>query len=111
MTTKFKASGQIMDYVAGSAVLSGAVLVIGTKIGVALADIAAGATGSVQMAGVFEIAKLGTDVVAQGALLYWDVGNSRLTTTVAANVLAGHAYAAAGNGPVLVQIVLNSVTS
>lgn len=109
MTSKYKTRGVVMDYAnAGAAILSGQVLVIGTKIGVALADIASGATGSVQMAGVFELTKLGTDVVAQGALLYWDTAASRLTTTATANTLAGYAYTAAGNGPTTVQIVLNA---
>lgn len=109
MTTKFKTRGVVMDYTnAGAAIVSGQVLVIGAKIGVALTDIATGATGSVQMAGTFELNKLVTDVVAQGALLYWDAGNSRLTTTVGANVLAGYAYLAAANGVTAQQIVLNS---
>lgn len=111
MTTKFKASGKVMDYVAAALIASGAVLVIGVKVGVALTDIPNGATGSVQMAGVFELPKLSTDVMAQGALVYWDAGNSRLTTTVGANVLAGYVFAAAGNGPAVVQIVLNGSPS
>jgi predicted RecA/RadA family phage recombinase len=100
-----------MDFVAGSAILSGAVVVIGTKVGVALADIASGATGSVQMAGVFEVNKLSTDVVAQGALLYWDTGNSRMTTTVGSNTLAGYAHVAAAAAVTTVQVVLNSMPS
>lgn len=108
MTSKYKTRGVVMDYVAGANVVSGQVLVIGTRIGVALGDIANGATGSAQVAGVFELNKLSTDVVAQGALLYWDTVNTRLTTTAAGNTLAGHAYAAAGNGVTAQQIVLNS---
>lgn len=111
MTTKFKASGRVMDYAAAANIASGAILVIGTKVGVALTDIASGTTGSVQMAGVFEVSKLSTDVMAPGALVYWDAGNARLTTTVASNVLAGYVFAAAGNGTPVVQIVLNSSTS
>jgi predicted RecA/RadA family phage recombinase len=107
MTTKYKASGKVMDYLATSAIASGAVLVIGSKVAVALTDIANGATGSVQTAGVFEVAKLSSDVVAQGAALYWDAGNSRVTLTVGANVPAGYAFAAAGNAVTTVQIVLN----
>ena len=109
MTVKFKQPGKVMDYTAGANIVSGQVLVIGTKIGVALQDIANGATGSVQMAGVFELNKLATDVVAQGAALYWDAGNTRLPTTVGANVLAGYAWVAAGNGPTAQQILLNGV--
>lgn len=109
MTTKYKASGKIIDYVAGANIVSGQPVLVGARLGVALTDIANGATGSVQMAGVFEINKLATDVVAQGAALYWDNVNSRLTVTAAGNTLAGHAHAAAGNGVGTVQICLNSM--
>lgn len=108
MTTKYVMSGEIVDYVAGSAISSGQVVVMGVRVGVALAAIASGAMGAVRVKGIFTIAKLSTDVVAQGALLYWDNGNSRLTTTVGANVLAGYASKAAGNGVTTVEINLNS---
>lgn len=108
MTTKYVMSGDVIDYVAGSAITSGQVLLIGTRIGVALAAIASGATGAVRMLGIFTIAKLSTDVVAVGALLYWDNTNSRLTTTASGNTLAGYATAAAGNGVTTVEISINA---
>lgn len=108
MTTKYVMSGDVIDYTAGSAVSSGQVLLIGARVGVALNAIAAGATGAVAVEGVFTIAKLGTDVVAQGALLYWDNTNSRLTTTASGNTLAGYAAKAAGSGVTTVEINLNA---
>ena len=107
MTTKYVMSGDVIDYVAGSAISSGQVLLVGVRVGVALADIANGATGAVAMEGVFTIAKLSTDVVAQGAALYWDNTNSRLTTTASGNTLAGYAFKAAGNGVTTVDISIN----
>lgn len=101
-------NGNVLPFVAGTAVASGAVVLVGTRIGVAVADIAAGATGSVQVVGEFTVTKLGTDVVAQGALLYWDNTNRRLTTTAAGNTLAGFATAAAGNGATTVNIKINA---
>lgn len=108
MTTKYVMSGTVIDYVASSPVTSGQVLLIGTRIGVALTAIASGATGAVQVLGIFTIAKLSTDVVAAGALLYWDNTNSRLTTTASGNTLAGYATAAAGNGVTTVEISINA---
>lgn len=107
MTTKYVMSGDVLDYHAGSAISAGQVLLIGKRIGVALTAIASGATGAVRMEGVFTIAKLSTDVVAQGDLLYWDSGNSRLTATVGSNTLAGYAFKAAGNGVTTVEISIN----
>lgn len=111
MTAKFVTEGHVVDYVAGSAILSGAVLQVGTKIGVALADIANTKTGSVQIDGVFRITKVTTDVIAQGVTVYWDVAAQKITTTVAANPVAGVAYAAAGNGATTVDVLLNGVSN
>jgi len=101
-------SGDVIDYVAPAAIVSGQVLLIGLRIGVALANIASGAVGAVRVLGIFTIAKLTTDVVAQGALLYWDNTNFRLTVTPTANTLAGFATVAAGNGATTVEISLNA---
>lgn len=108
MTTKFVQPGDVIDYTAGANIVSGQVVLIGARIGVALRDIANGKVGSMAMTGVFTIAKLSTDVVAAGALLYWDNGNSRLTVTSAGNTLAGYAVAAAGNGATTVNIKINA---
>ena len=62
--------------------------------------------GVLHVTGVWSAAKLSTDVVTQGAALYWDNTNSRFTLTSAGNTLAGWAFAAAGNGVTTVQIKL-----
>jgi predicted RecA/RadA family phage recombinase len=100
--------GDVLDYTPGSAVASGAVVVMGVRIGIAVADIAANQTGAVRVKGVVELAKLSTDTPAQGALLYWDAANARLTTTATDNVLAGYAAKAAGNGATTVWLHLNA---
>ena len=108
MTTKFVQPGEVINYTAGANIASGQVVLMGVRIGVALTAIANGSTGPVQVTGVFAIAKLSTDVVAQGAALYWDNTNSRLTTTASGNTLAGYATAAAGNGAATVNIKINA---
>lgn len=100
--------GDVLDYTPGTAVASGAVVVMGVRVGIAVADIAANATGAVRVKGVVELAKLSTDTQAQGALLYWDSTNSRLTTTASGNTLAGYAAKAAGNGTTTVWLHLNA---
>lgn len=92
----------------GAAVAAGAGVLIGTRVGVALVDIANSETGSVAVKRVYSVNKLSTDVVAQGAQLYWDNTNKRLTTTASGNTLAGYATAAAGNGVATVEIHLNA---
>jgi predicted RecA/RadA family phage recombinase len=100
--------GDVLDYTAVAAVAAGAVVVMGVRIGIAVNAIAAGDTGPVRVKGVVELAKLGTDVVAQGALLYWDADDFRLTTTASGNTLAGYAAKAAGNGATTAWLHLNA---
>lgn len=111
MTTKFVQPGEVIDYTASANIASGQVVLMGARIGVALKAIANGETGPMQVTGVFNIAKLSTDNMAQGALLYWDNTNSRLTTTASAtsgNTLAGFAAAAAAASTTSVNIKINA---
>lgn len=108
MTTKFVQPGEVIDYTAGANIASGQVVLMGARIGVALKAIANGETGPMQVTGVFNIAKLSTDNIAQGALLYWDNTNSRLTTTASGNTLAGFAAAAAAATTTSVNIKINA---
>lgn len=101
-------SGDLIDVVLAAAILSGAGILIGVRVGVAQTSGAAGDTVACAVRGVYELPKLSTDVVAQGALLYWDNTNKRLTVTATANTLAGYAFAAAGAGAATVQISLNA---
>lgn len=108
MAKNYVAEGDVIDYVnGGTPIAAGAVVLIGKRIGIAIADIAANATGAVAVEGIWNVAKLGTDVVGQGDLLYWDAGNSRLTTTATSNTQAGFAAAVAGNGVTTVNIKIN----
>lgn len=109
MAKNYLQEGDILNYTngGGSTIASGAVVLIGKRIGVAIADIAPSATGSLAMEGVWSIAKLGTDNVSQGDILYWDAANSRLTATASGNTQAGFAAAAAGSGATTVAIKIN----
>lgn len=99
--------GNVIEFVvASTARVSGAGELIGKLFGVHARDAAIGEKATVQLYGVFAVTKLTTDAPAQGALLYWDNTNKRLTTTSSGNTLAGWAFAAAINGDTTVQIRL-----
>jgi len=101
--------GDVLDYTnAGAALAAGAGVLIGVRLGVAMGDIATGATGSIRVKGVVNLPKNTTDVMAQGAALYWDNTNKRLTTTTTSNTLAGYAADPAANGDATVNIALNA---
>lgn len=75
MARNYKHSGDNIACVNGTgvAILSGAPVVIGhQQMGIALVDIAIGATGTVAKEGVFELAKNTSDAVIQGQKLWWD---------------------------------------
>ncbi len=113
MAGNYKSSGEVIKYTnAGAALVSGQAFLVGAvgtgRIGIALAAIGTGASGSVQMQGIFEVTKATTDVVAVGAPLYWDDTAKNFTVTNTSDTLAGYAVTAAGNGVTKVEINLNA---
>lgn len=73
MSSNYQQPGEVIDYTnAGTAIAAGDVVRIGKILGVALVDIANGATGSVQISGVFTVPKVSAAVIAQGENLTWD---------------------------------------
>ena len=91
----------------GSAVVSGEMVVVGDKVGVAAVDIANGETGSVWMDGVFEIAKNVSEAFTQGLAVYWDDTAGDLTTTVGSNNVAGYITEAATMAATLALVRIN----
>lgn len=99
-TTKYSHEGRVIDWVngTGGAITSGSVVKMSHVLGVALVDIANGATGSVQVMGVFrEIPKVTAAVWAQGEALLWDVSAGKFddaAAVAASGDVFGSAYAA-----------------
>lgn len=100
--------GSVIAHTPTAARASGAMTVIGKRVGIAVNDVAANVEGMFSVEGVYNYAKLSTDVVTQGALLYFDAGNNRLTLTASTHEVAGYAFAAAGNGVTTVDVKLNA---
>lgn len=85
-------------------IASGDVVPLANRIAVAVTDISAGKSGSIDLEGVFELPKKSTDVVEFSEDLYWDTVNKRLTVTPDANTrYAGIATEDAGNGTTSVR--------
>lgn len=109
----FIAEGDVLQWTnsTGAAVVSGQVVKVGQILAVAAVDIAAGASGSVNCCGVFELPKKSSAVIAQGVALLWDVsaGNFDVgTATPATGDVSGAAFAyeAAANGATTVKVHL-----
>lgn len=106
MSSNHVQPGKVLDHVntTGAAITSGQVVAAGQILGVALKDIAIGATGSVAVDGVFRVPKVTGAVIAQGESLTWDVSaaafDDNLAVAAAGDVTGpcAVAFEAAGNG-------------
>ena len=85
MATNFVSGGNVINWTngTGSAVSSGDVVAMGHCIGIALVDIANGATGSVALEGVFTVPKVSAAVFTQGEKLIWDASASAFDDSAA----------------------------
>lgn len=108
--TNFVQDGETLEYTnTGSAISAGSVVIVGTIVGVAAADIAATTgVGTVVIAGVFNLPKNVGTAITQGALVYWDATPGEVTTTSSGNTLMGTAHLAAGSSDTTCDVRLNT---
>ena len=108
MAMSYKQAGDVLPVVASGTIASGALVKQGEFIGVALGDAIATEEVRVQVSGVFEVACLSTDVVAQGDALYFDVAEAKvkLDDEAGANALAGYAFGTKAASVTTVEIKL-----
>lgn len=71
---------------------------VGQIFGVASGTAAETEKVEIATVGVFTLDKAGSQAWTVGALVYWDDGNRRCTTTATSNLLIGVAVAAVGSG-------------
>lgn len=105
----FIQKGGTLTLLVAAAIQSGEAVLVGKIFGVAVTDIAAGESGEFDTTGVFELPALVTDVAAQGAILYWDAANRRLTTTAAGSTRVGVSVVAKSNGMPTASIKIDAV--
>lgn len=113
MATNYVYAGETLDYTnSGSAIASGDVVVIGNIMGIALTDIANGATGAIAIEKVWTAPKVPAAVIAQGETVIWDVSEGAFDdnlATPATGDVSGCCVAteAAGSGAATVKVRLN----
>lgn len=90
----------------GSTITSGSVVEFTGMIGVALGDIANGASGEVAVCEVWELPKEAPLVITQGDQVYWDATNNNVDKTNT-NIPCGKAAASAASAATTVQVLLN----
>jgi predicted RecA/RadA family phage recombinase len=94
----FVSVGNTLTITAGADIASGAGVLVGSLFGVAAGPIANGAEGVINLTGVYDLPKAGSQAWTVGALIYWDAGNARCTATASTHKLIGVAVAAVGSG-------------
>jgi predicted RecA/RadA family phage recombinase len=101
--------GETLTLTAPYAVSSGGGALVGSIFGVAATDVASGEDGEFQVAGVFDLVReTGASTGwSQGALIYWDNTNKRVTKTSTSNKLIGVAVRAAADGDATGRVRLN----
>lgn len=117
MANNYRQPGEVLTWTngTGSAVASGQVVKIGQTLGVALVDIANGASGSVAISGVFVVPKATSAVIAQGDPVLWDVSEGKFdakgATPATGDVSGGSvtAFEAAGNGTTSLRVRFNGI--
>jgi len=92
----FVAAGDTLTITAGANIASGAGVLVGSLFGVAAGAIANGAQGVINLVGVYDLPKVGSQAWTVGALVYWT--GTACTATASTNKLIGVAVAAVGSG-------------
>lgn len=88
----FVQSGQSLNFIApGGGVTVGTPKQIGQILVVPAVTAAATAIFAGMIRGVFRVTKVGSQAWGEGAVVYWDAGNTRFTTTGAGNLRVGFA--------------------
>lgn len=109
MAKNFVCDGKVMDYINGGDVdiASGAVVVIGDTVGIAVTNIAKGQTGAVEIEGVFTLPKAGGTALIQGEKTFWNTANKLVVAAAGADVVPlGRVYNAPGSAAT-VQVKIN----
>jgi predicted RecA/RadA family phage recombinase len=105
----FIADGKKLTVVAPSGgITSGKLTIVGALAGVAVTTAAEGSKATVELTGVFQLAKA-SGAVAQGVKVYWDSTASNVTTTVGSNTFIGYAYEAAASGDTVINVDLGTL--
>lgn len=101
---------EVMPYTnsSGSTIASGTLVLVGAKVGVAVADIANGSAGNLAMNCAVSYAKnTGASTGgAQGANAYWDNTNKKVTAVSTSNTLLGYFWATCADGDATAQVKL-----
>lgn len=109
MAKNFVCDGKVMDYTNGdnTDIASGATVIIGDTVGIAVTAIAAGKTGAVEIEGVFTLPKATGTALIQGEKVFWHTADKLVVAAAGADIVPlGRVYNKPGNAAT-VQVKIN----
>ena len=98
--------GNTLEFTAAADAAGGEVVVVGDAFGVLVNPVKNGDKGVLHTTGVFILPRATGSATANGATLYWDATNKRVTTTSTSNTKIGKAWAAAVSGDTSIAVRL-----
>lgn len=111
MAANFVQPGDYMNVTAGGTITSGSLVIVNSTVwGVAMTNAASGETYRLALGGVWTLPKWNavSNNPGQGAAVYWDATNSKVTLSSTSNTKIGVAWAAAANTDATLPVRLNS---
>lgn len=109
MATNLVSAGSHLTIPAPELVSSGAVVIAGSIVGVALGGAASGQPVDVAVTGIWELPKVGAQTLSLGEPVYWDSAADLVTETASGNTRLGTVAKAAGPGVATVAVRLVSI--
>ena len=103
--------GNYLTFTAGATITSGQLVQVGDLHGVSVTDVAAGATGTLVMEGVFTLPKLtgaSADATTFGGPVYFSSGSVSGSDSSGTRKKVGYALAAAAQAATTVQVRLDN---
>ena len=107
LTDAYVGPGDVLPVAAPYDVTVGAGCLVGKLFGVALNTALSGAAVNIATEGVFKLAHTSGQVLAVGALCYWDDTAKSVTGVSTSNTRIGCAAVAAASGDALIAVRLN----
>lgn len=111
MAKNYVGPGDKVQVAAPYALTSGQGALVGALFGVAQNDAANGASVVLDTSGVYDVTKEPSLAISQGARVFWDNTNRRITTTTTSNFCVGIAWAAALAADATVRIKMQRATA
>lgn len=106
MKATYWQKGEVLDFTPTEDVENGQVIPVGSRVGIAATDIAAGTPGHLYVVGVFEMDKTEGEAITLGTPVYYDATADAITATQGSNTPAGYAAADASEEAAVVLVKL-----